>query len=166
MPEPSIYRQIVSAIVAQLQGISQAAGFNTNVGKVFDHDIAPSDEQSEDIVIGVEERSYQIQTDQIKLQQQYDCMFVLPISIRAFYRTTADTVEDDRRQLVDDIGRAIFTLVPAASGSGSFFFGIAAPLKPGPLTFERLSAETNASSALAGILATMTVSWLADPRDP
>ena len=167
MSEPSVYRQILLALVSQLSSISKANGYNTDVGKVFDYDVSPQDVVGATAFIGVSERTFQIQADRFTLVPAYDCKAALSVSIRAYLKTSSASVNDEMRQFVDDIESAVFELIPNnETGTGQYFLGIAGTICPVTLTFERMTGDVFAAGGLAGIQATMTFQWLTDPTNP
>ena len=97
----SLSKQIVAALRARLEGISVAAGFNTDAGSVVRHGRLKADSRSLHLAIlsGASTES------QDAARQRVNCR--LTVEIAACIPTTPEDVGEDVEDVVEDIQRAI-----------------------------------------------------------
>lgn len=154
---------VITAVINALTGINGQGSYQTTVGAVLDHDLSAQDENTQDIILGVFARGYRFDSNLTKLSHGADVPTTLLIGVRGIVRADANGADDLKSQLINDVGVAIYN---AGVNLGLNVPGPAGTAQVRSIDFSNESVDAIGAAAYATFLATITITWLCDPRNP
>ena len=164
---PTIREQITAYILTALAAIQQGqpvpnspcgATFQQSVDEVYNTDISADENMASDIVLGVFVQGDSTQSTLTKLSHGLDCPASLVFGIRAIIRGGVENIETVKSQLVADIKRALWARL-------DFNLSIyCVCLKS--MAFNQEYSSYSGSGALGMFLASISIDYRYDPRNP
>lgn len=154
----TITQQILLNVLTILSGINGASPYLIKVDSVSDYDIAPYETFSDDVMLGVFPQSYNLPRGLTRLTHAQDVNASMVIGIRGIVRGDKESMGAQKRALMDDIGRALYSNINLQILTNA--------VKHEGLSFNQIGETPSGNSALGYFLGNLNVTFLLDPSNP
>jgi hypothetical protein len=159
----SIREDILQNVKQLLAGIAATASapgggvYETTVDEVIDGDLLGIDQPAKNIVLGVFQRTYDVAANALAINNN-DYPHTLQLAVRAWVRAEKDNLRLRKDQLQNDLMRALW--------ADRYRGNTTDPVNTVRLSFTDENFGFEAAAGWATFMATVTVTWLGDARNP
>lgn len=165
MPATSIVQLITTAIQNAVGGISSSSGYATASVVAENFMPALSDDAAADVIVGVFLAGLQVEESEIKSlagRQTFDSPTDVIVQLKCILRTSTQSAEQDKQNLVRDLQAAIF----ADRSLGFAASGINGTVTVMTISFQNFVYQPSENAVLVGFDGIVRVHCLTNPSAP